>query len=249
MAAAADAETYARMQSRTYEYLGNVSKVAPGIMMSDHVVGSFEAHNQWPDNHVFLLRHSKLGGNTTGMLALDFACGPGRNILLFNSRFKRVDGVDIAEENIKNAKVYTSNLPVERQPQLYKCNGLDLKEIPDDTYDVIFSTIAFQHICCHSIRLGYMKEFLRVLKPGGFVCIQMGYGRRETPAPPVGYYENSYDAPGTNSGRDTRVDHPSELEGDLTSVGFKDFEYNIRPAGPGDFNHANWIYWAARKPE
>lgn len=29
---------------------------------------------------------------------LDFGCGPGRNIVKYNKRFNRIDGVDIAKE-------------------------------------------------------------------------------------------------------------------------------------------------------
>lgn len=238
-------QQYAQMQISQYERGARNSRVDAGKMQDDHVVGSFDLHNQWPDHHEYLIRHSKLG-DTKSLVALDFACGPGRNIVLYKDRFQRIDGVDLSLANLKNAEKYTAAVP--NPPKLYHCNGLDLSAVPSDTYDVVISTIAMQHICCHSIRFKYLQEFNRVLKKGGVLCIQMGCG---SPYPmhavAVKYHENHYTAGATNGGCDTRVESPKELEDDLIKVGFSDFEFNIRPSGPGDSNHPNWIYWSAIK--
>jgi ubiquinone/menaquinone biosynthesis C-methylase UbiE len=129
-------------------------------------------------------------------------------------------------------------------PLLFKNNGVDLSNICHELYDIVFSTICLQHICVHEIRFNLMKEFYRVLKPGGSVCLQMGFG----PGHPmtVGYYENYYDAPGTNSACDTRVDSTDELKNDLESIGFHSFNFDLRPTGPGD-SHDNWIFFRATK--
>lgn len=236
------------MQTRYYQGDATRTHVAPGKMISDGVVGCFHDHNTWSDYQFFLFNHSSLTEFATrDMTALDFACGPGRNIMLFSDRFKKIDGVDISTSLLEKAKTYTSVLPEEKRPTLYYCNGLDLSTIPDASYDVVFSTIAFQHICCHSIRLGYLREFSRILKPGGYVFIQMGYGAPYGATRAVPYHANRYDVMTTNSGCDTRVENPSELEGDLIPCGFKNFEYTIRPPGPGDSQHPNWIFWSAIK--
>lgn len=241
------ADQYSQMQRRQYERSAGNSHFGPGIVLRDEVVCSFEGHNKWSDNHQYLFRHSKMDG-TKSLTALDFACGPGRNILLYSDRFKKIDGVDLSPNNLANAKIYTSVLPADRQPTLYLCNGLDLSGIPTASYDVIFSTIAMQHICCYSIRLGYLKEFSRVLKPGGFLCIQMGFGSPyPAEARAIGYFENGYSAEATNSFQDTRIEDPKDVERDLLGLGFVDFEFNIRPSGPGDGGHPNWIYWSAVK--
>ncbi len=236
---------YTRMQISEYQGRASQSVFEAGRVIHDGVVGTFEAHNSWQDHHEFLIRHSKMG-DTRNFKALDFACGPGRNIRLFSDRFRQIDGVDLSELNLSNAKIYTSDL--ENPPVLYHCNGTDLENIPSETYDIIISTIAFQHICCHSIRLRYLQEFNRVLKRGGFLCIQMGYGSvypKDTRT--SRYHQDKHDAPSTNGYYDTQVTDPSQLEDDLTKVGFRDFEYNIRPPGPGDTTHPNWIYWSAMK--
>lgn len=245
---------YTEMQVSQYENLARSSSFEPGIVHDDFVVCLFNEHNAWPDNHEYLIRHSKLPSPDVlkqYFLVLDFACGPGRNIVLYSDRFKQIDGVDLAEKNLSNAKIYTSTLPEAKRPVLYHCNGVDLKGIDSASYDMIISTIAMQHICCYSIRLGYLKEFHRVLKPGGFLCIQMGFGKfndaRDQNTVP--YHDDDFAASTTNGGRDTRVERAEDLAKDLmTVVGFVDFEYNIRPSGPGDHSHPNWIYWSCRKP-
>lgn len=239
-------DQYTEMQINQYETQAKIAQVSPGIIFNDSVVGAFEQHNKWSDYQEFLFKHDKLK-DTKNMIVLDFACGPGRNILLFKDKFKRIDGVDMGKTNLENAKIYTSE--VENPPILYHCNGRDLKNVPSNIYDIVFSTIALQHICCHSIRFNYLKEFKRVLKDGGFICLQMGFGNPYHPdmRTHVKYNENLYSAFGTNGQVDTRVENPNEIKNDLDEIGFKEFQHTIRPAGPGDANHPNWIFFSAFK--
>jgi ubiquinone/menaquinone biosynthesis C-methylase UbiE len=206
------------------------------------VVGMFDEHNSWPDYDTFLFK----GTGTQGKIALDFGCGPGRNIVKFANQFSRIDGTDISDLNLINADKWVGKNKIPFASKLYKTNGVDLSLIDSDVYDIVFSTICLQHICVHDIRFSLMKEFFRVLKPGGKLCLQMGYGKGHHPRT-VGYYDNFYDAPGTNSFYDTRVDSHSELESDLTKIGFQNFDFDLRPPGPGD-SHANWIFFRADKP-
>jgi ubiquinone/menaquinone biosynthesis C-methylase UbiE len=228
---------YTLMQKKQYEKsasLWNVSKLDP-------VVGSFNAHNNWKD-YDFLFKDID---NLESKVVLDFGCGPGRNLVKYSNKFKQIDGIDIAEQNIKNALVWINynNIEMEKH-NLYLCNGVDLNCINDETYDIVMSTICMQHICVYEIRLNYLKEFYRVLKPGGYVTIQMGYG---VPSPAtVDYYANYYDAKTTNRGCDTNISNYTQVEKDLLNIGFKNFNYYIRPTGPGDF-HPNWIFFNAQK--
>jgi ubiquinone/menaquinone biosynthesis C-methylase UbiE len=204
----------------------------------DPVVGSFDWHNIWPDyEHLF-----KRLNNQSELVGLDFACGPGRNIVKYNIRFKRLDGVDISPVNIEKAKLYTSNKGIETN--LYTSNGVDIDVVPSDAYDFVMSTIALQHICVYDIRYSIMKDIHRVLKDGGLFTAQMGFG---SPSPStVGYYENYYDAESSNRACDVCIETPEQLEKDLFDIGYKDFQYTIGPVGPGDV-HPNWIYFSALK--
>ena len=136
-----------------------------------------------------------------------------------------------------------SNLPF--NPTLYHCNGIDLSDIPSNSYDLVMSTVVLQHICVHEIRYNYFKEFYRVLKPGGCIAIQMGCG---SPSPStVPYHDNYYDAPATNRSSDCEIRHPNQLKDDLDKIGYNKFSYLIGPVGPGD-SHPFWIYFNAQKP-
>lgn len=226
---------YTQMQLNQYNELAGMWSESN----RDPVVGTFDLHNEWKDYENLF----NFIPNTKDMTALDFGCGPGRNIVRYKNDFKRIDGVDISPVNIEKAKLYTfRNLVINNK--LYVCNGVDLNGIPDGFYDVVFSTITLQHICVNEIRKNYFKEFLRVLKPGGIFTAQMGFG---SPSPmSVGYYENFYDAPISNRGCDVCIESPEQLENDLIDVGFKDFKFKITPVGPGDC-HPNWIFFNVKK--
>jgi len=206
------------------------------------VVGSFMAHNYWGE-YEYLFKDIE---NQENLKVLDFGCGPGRNIVKYNLRFKQIDGVDIANTCLEKARIWLEYNNINpTSTNLYLCNGVDLSGIDDLQYDIVMSTITFQHICIYDIRFNYLKEFYRVLKSGGYVTIQMGYG--ENSPDTVDYYDNYYDAPGTNRGCDTNVISPEQVEQDLIKIGFTNFKYTICSTGPGDY-HPNWIFFNAQKP-
>jgi ubiquinone/menaquinone biosynthesis C-methylase UbiE len=205
----------------------------------DKVVGSFDLHNQWNDYEILFKRIE----NTKDKLAIDFGCGPGRNLVRYNNTFKRLDGVDISPINIEKAKLYCFRNGIINN-NFYVNNGIDLDIIKSEQYDVVMSTITLQHICVYDIRKSFFKEFHRVLKSGGILTAQMGYG---SPSPQtVEYYQNYYDAEGTNRICDVCIESYKQLEDDLLEIGFTDFQYKITPVGPGDF-HPNWIFFSVIK--
>jgi ubiquinone/menaquinone biosynthesis C-methylase UbiE len=231
------AEKYANMQLSSYNYEAHQWS----IDNRDAVVGTFDLHNEWADYEYLFIDLP----DTKNMNVLDFGTGPGRNLVKYANRFKTIDGVDICQKNIDNAKLWIEHNNLDSSKfTLYTCNGTDLDNVPNDRYDLVMSTIVMQHICVYEIRKNYFKEFFRVLCSGGFISIQMGFG---IPSPlSVSYYENYYDASSTNRGCDVAIGNPDEIKRDLEEIGFTDFKYHIRPTGPGDC-HPNWIYFTARK--
>ena len=210
----------------------------------DPVVGGFDLHNNWTDYEEFLFKDIP---NLETKIGIDFGCGPGRNLVQFGDKFKELHGVDIAQKNLDNAKIWIEhNQHDEKKHKLILTNGTDLSEINSSSYDVIMSTICFQHICVHDIRFKLLQEFARTLKKGGYLTMQMGFGPQVASKTSVGYYNNHYDAEGTNGQFDTRVENVSELESDLTKAGFTQIKTYIRPTGPGDA-HPNWIFFNAVK--
>jgi len=227
---------YTKMQKKYYE---EAASTGDGVIV-DNVVGVFQEHNEWWD---YELLFTRLPGNFQNKKVLDFGCGPGRNLVKYRNRFAQIDGVDISENNIKNAKAYLKNEGVTNS-KLFVCNGVDLNIIKDNSYDIIMSTITLQHISVWDIRMNYFKEFYRVLRSGGVLCIQMGFG---SPSPStVFYHENYYDAPATNRSFDCEIAYPSQIQEDIYRAGFSWFNYIIGPTGPGDV-HPYWIYFNAQK--
>lgn len=201
------------------------------------VVGSFDKHNSWADYENLFTRIE----NQEQKVGLDFGCGPGRNLVKYGNRFKRLDGADISPINLEKAKDYTSNNNL--KPTLYLTDGVSLGEVPSNHYDFVMSTICLQHICVHEIRYSIFKDIFRVLKTGGLLTAQMGYGLNPYA---ISYYDNHYDATVTNGGCDTRVENTEQLKKDLSEIGFSDFEYVITNTGPGDA-HQNWIFFSVKK--
>lgn len=231
------ANSYTQMQKSKYD--DDASHWS--LSEKDWVIGGYETHNDWPDYK--LLFEGLL--DLSSKRVLDFGCGPGRNLVKYAGVFSRIDGVDLSEINLEKARVLIEDSLLDVSKfTLYPCNGVDLANVPSATYDIVMGTIVLQHICVHEIRLNYLKEYFRVLVPGGTLTMQMGFGKSSYG---VDYYANNYAALATNGGCDTRVDSADQLKGDLEAVGFTNFRYSIRPVGPGD-SHPNWIFFQADVP-
>lgn len=100
---------------------------------------------------------------------LDFGCGVGRLTLPLAAHFREVIGVDIAPSMIKEAERYkgdTGNVT-------YVLNQReDLSQFPDASFDFITCSIVLQHMPPR-FALGYLREFSRLLTPGGQVVFTL----------------------------------------------------------------------------
>jgi ubiquinone/menaquinone biosynthesis C-methylase UbiE len=230
-------DDYLKMQHSYYEdYASQWS-----LSSRDPVVGSYDAHNEWPDYEQFLFKDF----DTSGMIALEYGCGPGRNLVKFSKRFIRVDGIDISQINLDKAKINLEHNGID-DANLLHTTGDNLSAVEDEQYDCVFAVICFQHICSHQIRFNILKDIHRVLKPGGYLCFQMGYGGKEG-IHTAGYYDNNYDADSTNGHADVSIQDEQTIFDDLVGkIGYDNFRYDIRPTGPGD-NHKNWIWVQVQK--
>jgi ubiquinone/menaquinone biosynthesis C-methylase UbiE len=228
---------YLAMQNSYYdEYASQWS-----LDFRDPVVGSYDAHNNWPDYDAVLFKDF----DTNGLVALEYGCGPGRNLVKFSNRFARIDGVDISDINIDKAKINLEHNGISGS-NLYVTSGDNLSMIEDNTFDVVFAVICFQHICSHEIRFSILKDIYRVLKPGGKLCFQMGYGGKEG-IPTAGYFDDVFDAASTNGHADVSITDESDIQKDLTEkIGYINYKSDIRETGPGD-NHRNWIWVQVEK--
>jgi len=206
-----------------------------------------EEHNLNPDYWEILLGDLQDKEKWDGKVALDFACGKGRNITnMFNlCDWKRVDGIDISNYNIESNKVTY----LQQNSNWYCNNGIDVSELKNDEYDFIMSTIALQHIPVYDIRKNLITDLLRTLKSGGLFSFQMGYGSdlNSQLGPRSSYFENVYDAQNTNSAYDVRIQKEEDVVNDLINIGFVNIKTEIRKSY-SDNGHSQWIYIKGYKP-
>jgi len=229
-------DRYLDMQRKTYRE----EAVNWSLDNKDPVVGSYDAHNSWQDYDDYLFKNVE----TKDKVALEYGCGPARNIIKFWNRFARIDGVDISIEVLAKASHNLAHNNI--LTDIFYCDG---KSIPkqDNSYDIVFSTICLQHIACYDIRFSILKESYRVLKPNGYLCFQMGFnGKDSYHGRLADYHENITDALTTNGGCDVLFNNEQYMIDDLTNIGFKNYSSDIRPVGPGD-THKNWIFIRASK--
>jgi SAM-dependent methyltransferase len=101
--------------------------------------------------------------------ALDFGCGVGRLTQALADRFDVVWGVDIAPSMIEQAKLYDRHAGT--------CHYIlneraDLQMFESESFGFIYSNIVLQHMDPRYQR-SYIREFVRVLAPGGVLVFQL----------------------------------------------------------------------------
>lgn len=101
--------------------------------------------------------------------ALDFGCGVGRLTQALAKEFNEVVGVDIAESMLNRARQFDQS---EGRCRFVVNTTPDLAQFPDASFDFIYSHIVFQHMEPR-YSLGYMREFARLLRPGGVTVFQI----------------------------------------------------------------------------
>ncbi len=115
-------------------------------------------------------RWSELGGALPDhALAVDFGSGVGRLTQPLGRRFERVVGVDISPTMVALAQRLNQHgdrveYVLNRQP--------DLAFLPSHSASLVFSHITLQHLPPPAAE-GYLREFLRVVKPAGAVIFQL----------------------------------------------------------------------------
>jgi SAM-dependent methyltransferase len=100
--------------------------------------------------------------------ALDFGCGTGRLTLALGRHFDRATGVDISETMVSLAREHCDNARVDFVHNVRP----DLGVFPDGSFDFVYSRITLQHIAPRYTK-GYLREFIRVLAPGGVMSVQI----------------------------------------------------------------------------
>jgi ubiquinone/menaquinone biosynthesis C-methylase UbiE len=101
---------------------------------------------------------------------LEIGCGIGRLLRPMASRFQRVIGFDVSPKMIEQSHEYLADC---KNVETYANDGTTLPGIADNTVDFCYSFICFQHIPRKEFIASYLREALRVLKPGGIFKFQV----------------------------------------------------------------------------
>ncbi len=104
-----------------------------------------------------------------GKSMLELGCGAGRMTRSFAHRFGRVIAFDISAEMLRHAQALN---PQAANIAWTLGNGADLASVGDRSVDFAFSYIVLQHLPTPEFALRYIREMLRVLKPGGVFLFQ-----------------------------------------------------------------------------
>jgi SAM-dependent methyltransferase len=94
---------------------------------------------------------------------LDIGCGTGRIMRHVAPLAAEVHGVDISKQMCEQGEQQLADLP---NVHFHVGNGYDLGDFADDSFDLVYSVVALQHMP-RPIAFNYLRESHRVLKPGG----------------------------------------------------------------------------------
>ena len=104
-----------------------------------------------------------------GKRVMDLACGIGRTCKWISPVVKEYVGVDFIPEMIQKAKSYNSNF---KNAQFHVNHGKTLEKFENNSFDIIFYELAFQHML-KKIQKSYINEVFRVLKTNGLFYAQI----------------------------------------------------------------------------
>ena len=116
------------------------------------------------------LKRLPLGIPVSERRALEIGCGPGRLIRPMSRHFGEIHGIDVSDEMIANARRKLAGIP---NAHVHHASGSDLAMFRDAWFDFVYSYAVFQHIPSSEVVFSYLRETVRVLKPGGIARLQI----------------------------------------------------------------------------
>jgi SAM-dependent methyltransferase len=119
------------------------------------------------------LQHLHSLGVVTGTdRALDFGAGVGRLSNALAEHFTSVVGVDVSPTMLDQARRYDRS----SGRVTYHLNARpDLGDFEDASVDLVYSSLVLQHLP-RDLATGYLREMIRVLRPGGAAVVQVVTG-------------------------------------------------------------------------
>lgn len=110
----------------------------------------------------------------SGETMIELGCGAGRMTNAFAERYSRVYAADLSSEMLQIARQLH---PTQRNILWLRVAGSDLACIASDSADFAFSYLVLQHMPSRELALAYIREILRIVRPGGAFLFQFA-GKR-----------------------------------------------------------------------
>lgn len=104
---------------------------------------------------------------------LELGCGVGRLLRAASKQCRKVVGIDVSVEALNRAKVLIAEL---ENVELKQGNGADISCLEDNSLDGAYSFAALGSMPV-AVQAAYLKELSRVVRPGGFIRIQIYLGK------------------------------------------------------------------------
>jgi SAM-dependent methyltransferase len=103
---------------------------------------------------------------------LDIGCGIGRVLKPLAKHFHALVGIDVSPTMIAQSKAWLSEYP---HVTTFETSGMDLRELQDQSFNLVYSYVAFQHMP-RPVLEQYLAEINRVLTPEGYLALQLPIG-------------------------------------------------------------------------
>ena len=117
-----------------------------------------------------LARAADLGVPAEHRDALEFGCGVGRVTRALAARFERVVGVDISTEMLGQARELNAHVA---NAEFVHNTASDLTFVGDRRFDLVYSRHVLQHLPDRGVAGGYLREMVRIVRPGGLVLAHL----------------------------------------------------------------------------
>src|SRR4029079_13299940 len=105
----------------------------------------------------------RLSGDPHGGTCVEVGCGPGRMTGALAERFDRVLAVDVSPAMLERAR---AAVPADNV-SFVTVSGDRLDGVEDGIADTLVCYLVLQHLPSRGVVEGYLREFARVLAPGG----------------------------------------------------------------------------------
>lgn len=119
----------------------------------------------------------RCGVPTTGKLMIELGCGAGRMTRSFARRYQQVLAIDISAEMLRKAREVDRG---QSNILLLQVGGADISCVRNQAVNFLFSYLVLQHLPNEKLCQSYIREFLRVLRPGGAFLFQFNASSKPT---------------------------------------------------------------------